>query len=761
MAAKDVYASRDEAAKVLIENLRTYGNLEPPGAYGRPYNGGTRTCYQFSCANYLRMEAASRAHRDNRWFSDATIAEKSYTLKDGAKPVEIEYWYGIENGQGFDGSLRRFYNAEDILELENTLEPTTGDQDSDRAYAQGLLLDNGAAIAGIEPNNENLYHGMWEYAREQGLNPIGEKMSAQLFMKTCKLSYDYAQDPLFTEEELQHMESNPKILFYGMKQANNLMKGMLEAETRRKQQGQENQMPDQPARPFAGLSVTPLYSDIPITGPDGKAYADGEILQGEAAYGFLVQLNALDKERFDAIQRGEGKAAMAELLFSYGSYDHGPVPLKVGSLELRNKESIQEALSYKLMNFRQSLLADAELRKTYLHFNQIGTPSLNENKLLTECRQQLKECEKAMARFAWDEKRYCKEHPEIQAINERKAWTYRYACTKEMKEQLGEFPQAFVLNVTPADGKENLYLDGLDQWETATPAMRKLNPMPANAYLIETTRRPDQLAMDGYARKLQIAFTLAEVEAMEQLSKLQLHSENHGPVDRPFAVPVIEDYSGMAAIRHLQKERAGDARYARRWQETGAFRRGYRKDVSLSLEDKKLGSCSYEEGQGRFAQEQYQKMTELLGKEDPRLQAGCQVFQRYAEPERSGGFKAGNIPSPEKRQSYLEAQQAAIREHRPGEKAKSREWYEYYASLALRDDRNDTPEKFQRAVIGEMQKDGISNRKIEGIIKQNKAFDKALLSTKKAAGKKQQAIIIEEKEEQQQKKQRVRQRSMR
>mgnify|MGYP000479341783 CR=1 FL=1 len=64
MAAKDVYASRDEVTKVLIENLRTYGNLEPPGSYGRPYNGGTRTYYQFSCANYLRMEAASRAHRD-------------------------------------------------------------------------------------------------------------------------------------------------------------------------------------------------------------------------------------------------------------------------------------------------------------------------------------------------------------------------------------------------------------------------------------------------------------------------------------------------------------------------------------------------------------------------------------------------------------------------------------------------------------------------------------------------------------------------
>ena len=48
-----------------------------------------------------------------------------------------------------------------------------------------------------------------------------------------------------------------------------------------------------------------------------------------------------------------------------------------------------------------------------------------------------------------------------------------------------------------------------------------------------------------------------------------------------------------------------------------------------------------------------------------------------------------------------------------------------------------------------MQKDGISNRKIEGIIKQNKAFDKVLLPAKKAVGKKQPAIMIEEKEQQQ------------
>ena len=71
MAAKAVYARRDEVAKVLIENLRTYGNLEPTGSYDRPYNGGTKTNYQFSCANYLRMEAASRAHRGY-----ATITEK-------------------------------------------------------------------------------------------------------------------------------------------------------------------------------------------------------------------------------------------------------------------------------------------------------------------------------------------------------------------------------------------------------------------------------------------------------------------------------------------------------------------------------------------------------------------------------------------------------------------------------------------------------------------------------------------------------------
>lgn len=79
-------------------------------------------------------------------------------------------------------------------------------------------------------------------------------------------------------------------------------------------------------------------------------------------------------------------------------------------------------------------------------------------------------------------------------------------------------------------------------------------------------------------------------------------------------------------------------------------------------------------------------------------------------------------------------------------KPRAVEWYEYYASLALRDDWQRYAGKIPAGSHCEMQKDGISNRKIEGIIKQNKAFDKALLSTKKAAGKKQQAIIIEKKE---------------
>ena len=91
MSNREVFENRNQVNAVLISNLIDYGNIEPPGLYGRAYNDGIQTKYQFSAANYLRIAAAQRENKrqDLRWFSEQAIEEKKYALKVGAKPVEI------------------------------------------------------------------------------------------------------------------------------------------------------------------------------------------------------------------------------------------------------------------------------------------------------------------------------------------------------------------------------------------------------------------------------------------------------------------------------------------------------------------------------------------------------------------------------------------------------------------------------------------------------------------------------------------------
>ena len=39
---RDIFDTRDRLNPKIVERLRKYGNLEPPGIYGRPYNGGAK-----------------------------------------------------------------------------------------------------------------------------------------------------------------------------------------------------------------------------------------------------------------------------------------------------------------------------------------------------------------------------------------------------------------------------------------------------------------------------------------------------------------------------------------------------------------------------------------------------------------------------------------------------------------------------------------------------------------------------------------------
>lgn len=738
MPTSEVYESRDEAGKMLLANLRDYGNLEPPGLWGRAYNAGTKSGYRFSCANYLRMAAATRdyPHKDNRWYSEEKIEESHLVLRENAHPVELEYWHGTDNGQGFEGNVRRFYNAEDIVGLSDEPEITEADRDSDREYAFALLETDGADMSEVPPTNEAMFQTMQEHAQDKGLNSFGAKLSAHLFMKSCRLDHDYQNHPLFTDDEIRRIESNPKILFYNMKQANSLLQDMedhLWKQQRRTEQ-RDMEQPQKPRVPFDGLHITYIRSSIPLKNFQGEMYEHGTFLEGEKAYEFLVQLNAADKDAFDRIQHGETITDHTEIDFHYGRYDHGMMPLKLGTLELSNKTSVKEALACKLGRFRKELLSNGELRKAYLKLNRSTRPDLTEAKLIENCKLNENECSKAMNRMKWEEQGYLKAHPEIEAINEWKADVYRYVCDRDTCERLMEFPKAFVLEVSRLEEGNVFCADHLDCTQASTPEMRLLNPVPAGSYLLETSKSPEELLKEGYGNDLKAAFTPEDNKALADLDELTVRITNQGNVEYPYEKPVTEEYRGAMAVEHYLREKMEDARLCRQWSDTGVFRRGDCKEMVLSYRGEEFSHIRYELGRGQLI-EQCPKGLPAHPKnhENRELQEAVYQQARY-QGQRSFGLielmQEPSISHPDMDILLKEAKSKSL-----SSKATNAERYEHYAAIALRDYANDTPEKFRKAMVKAMEADGLTKQRISNVAKVNPKFDMGLLVGKEAAEK--------------------------
>ena len=336
MSNEAVFESRDRVNKMLVDNLRDYGNIEPPALYGRHYNEGTRTKYQFTAANYLRIAAAQRENRyqDLRWLSEQAVADKKFTLRHNAKSIDIEYWEGIDDGQSYEGNLRKFYNAADIAEMDRTEKVVHGNEDLDVEYALDLLQANGIDIDAGNLNKQ-VFSSVKEYASKNGADEFAVPLTSQLFLKTSHLSHDYAEHPLYTAEQISRLEENPKILFHAMKKAQELVTSMQMNQDRelknmaKKIQTEQNQ-------PFKDLSIDFFWSERYLKDAQGQEYKEGQHLQGGAAYQFLVQLNAADKEQFNSKLQGFGNYDKTKLAIRYGNYDHGEMRIDLGDLELYN-----------------------------------------------------------------------------------------------------------------------------------------------------------------------------------------------------------------------------------------------------------------------------------------------------------------------------------------------------------------------------------------------------------------------------------------
>lgn len=726
MSNEKVFESRDIINKVIVDNLRDYGDIEPPALYGRHYNEGTRTKYQFSAANYLRIAAAQReySYQDIRWLSEQAIADKKFTVKANANPVEIEYWEGIDNGQNYEGNLRKFYNAADIAELDGTEKVVHGNEEIDMEYALDILQANGIDIDG-NINNNQVFSAIKEYARKNGADEFAAPLTSQLFFKTSHLSYDYAQHPLYEEEQISKLSENPKILFYAMKKAQEIVQSM-----QMKQDRELKQMADKIQngwnQPFKDLSVDFFWSERCLKDLRGKEYQDGQHFQGEAAYQFLVQLNAADKEQFNSKLQGFGNYDKTKLAIKYGNYDHGEMRIDLGDLELSNKTLIADALVVRFNEYRNYLMTNDQAMNAHMSFQKSQGEEVTREQVIEECEKENMQCEKAMQQFAKEEKRYLEKNLELKQINEQKADTFLYYCKEQDFENV---PNNMVLTAYKAEEYDGLVFDQQDPSRALFSTERKLVKPEPDDIVFESAISNDEIKGDI---PVKVAFSKTDQVAMENLEKISIKIENYGTVMEPFKFPIAQVYKGKQAVQRFIYEKNYEVSAMRSMNYEQKIIRHPQQQMTFSYDGKEIYKLKYEVGSGTLNQAislglpTYNEEKNAINKE---LQQAVYTHMKYQGIYRDNGIHDLNRKN-EIRLPDIEVVKAKIMENKPNMGAINSKKFAYYAELATLDFKMDTPVKVMKAMMQEMKQDGLSDQKIVTIIKTNKNFDMTMLTNK-------------------------------
>lgn len=727
MSNEEVFKSRDRVNEIIVDNLTSYGNIEPPALYGRAYNEGTRTKYPFSAANYLRIAAAQRENnwQDIRWLSEQAIEDRKLTLKPGAKPVEIEYWRGIDNSQSYEGNLRKFYNAADIVDMAGTEQVVPGNEETDREYALDLLRVNGFDIDEKMNSYDKIFSAVQDYAKSKGADEFAALMTSQIFFKTSHLGYDYSVHPLYTEAQIRKIAENPKIIFHATKKAQELVSGMQQEQDKELKKLADKFKTEQ-NQPFNDLSVDFLWSERHLKDSQGKEYQEGQHLQGEAAYQFLVQLNAADKEQFNNKLQGFGNYDKTKIAIRYGDYDHGEMRIDLGDLELRNQSTIADAMLMRFNEYRNYLMTDAQAINAHIGFQKSDGKEVTREQVIAECEQENAQCERIMQRFAQEEKRYLEKHPELNEINEQKADTFLYYCTEQ---DFSKVPKGMVLAVHRATEFDGLVFDHCNFMQAVSPEVRKLNRPKPNDIVFESA-----VSNDSIEEKLPIkmAFTKENQIAMENLEKLSIKLEDYGTVIDSFESEVIEKFRGARAVQHFIYEKNQDIDAADSMNREQKIMRQHRKQLIFSYNGEEFCKLRYEIGSGVLNQRIPSGLPVIKDEQNDlnkELQQAVYTQMKYQGIYREDGIYDLNhknevkLPEPE-------VMRAKIMKNKPEVRENNGKQFAYYAELATLDFNKDTPVKVMETMVQEMKQDGLDDKKIANIIKTNKHFDLALLDEK-------------------------------
>ena len=736
MTNSEIFTQRDELNKTMVATLSMYGNLEPPGTVERPYNEGAKSKYQFTATNYLRLLAAQkeRSLTDPRWVSDSYIKTHSYTLKDGAAPVGIEYWRGIE-GKGYQGELKNFWNAADIVEYNDIpLEKQKGDTKEDFEYAIGLLNDSGVKISS-SADAKQIFEAAKSHAAKEGSNEFSSALAAQLILKSSHISYDYTKNPLFNEEQLEKLEKNPKILFNSMKQAQKVLDKLIYVQEKHLAEQMKRTQMDHDARtrnfgtrePFKNLTVEFKWSEGLLKDMNGKPYENNTTLKGEDAYKFLVQLNAADKEAFNLRPKGGYGYDKTKLAISYGSYNHGEMRIDLGDLELRNKTTITEALNERLSNYRNSIMEDKHYRMEIIEHHK--DENLTEEQLIAECKEDAKVFESEMEQFALEERRYLAVHPEIRAINEKKADAYLLACSAD---EFDLIPPSYVVNLHESSPDMSLNLaKGSNRPKDA------IQPLPAESIVFESWFPVDsELAAN---LPVHAVITGDETRAIGSLEdKLSIEVIDNGPIIGDKMERSVTNLKGAEALAEFIREKSLDVSKSRDIYRMNMADRSemHQKEMVFSYDGKEFARLAYEPGTGKFNQVFPSGFPENSDKSlNEEMQKGVYATLRLNGVNNNDYLST--LHSTEKIQlPTLATMQDEVRKSQPPARTINTKKYDYYEKLAAQDLSLDSREAVMKSMLEHMKKDNLPPIKIENIVKINPDFDTKLLPEKRKASKK-------------------------
>lgn len=494
MNEKEILAQRELVVGYLLDNLHKYGNIEPPGFYGRPEHGFGEYMTPTAKANYLRVAAwlTESSPKSPHFLTDAQVKALNAVIKPDAVPVYMEYWSGNKQ-VGYDVRLKPSYNVMDVtcyhpLVQELQQEKLTHDTDADKEtlkkfidpydVADGLEYD--ADGKPLDSKAADFYFRLVKSAAKvSGLDEPSAKLFTQLVFKTYRVTMPLQEgERLFSEDEIADFEQDTKNLFKAVNAACVLLSNydstrtMAELYTRQDIEAEKRaadamwqaengvaqatpQAAPQTIEPagaedvenkeiiiegktdaFKGLRIHYEFIDATLYDAEGQRFPyENTTITGEKAYEFLVAMNKMDKDMFynKGVDSGDGKCSLS-INYKDLKYNDGMTfRLDLGNLELGNQKSIAKALEHRLTSYSRQIMTDEGLQNA-LSMNQYSQKE--EDKVTPkELRQSaigtITEVQTMMEAFAVEEEAYLAQHPEIKVVNEADGHPFIYMCRKE------------------------------------------------------------------------------------------------------------------------------------------------------------------------------------------------------------------------------------------------------------------------------------------------------------------------------------------